>query len=302
MNITVQAQEENKTSTATGPVRISLTKGQSSSIGKSIESHISANFLCNFMREADFLKWAVRDMNLKPRYFVEDIRYLQIPGFSRLIFPMLCFCDIPLSKASWHMNDRKTDEGRVISGYGQYGVALDKSFCLTRDVQPISYLNQNSALAKSLSEAFQFLIMTDKSIDSDFAFLPDVLQRQLMFTKPVQGFMSRGDGNPEERLFKDECEWRYVPIIPKASEMPLFIKGNPDRHAMNVFSDALNKVKPSVNFSFSVDDIVYLIVPNEAAALDLIRYIRSLRKKSQRDRDKLISKIEIADRFSKNLV
>jgi hypothetical protein len=292
--------EINKTSGTTN--RIDLTKDQSRSIKTVFESHISANFLCNFMRRPEFLKWAIRDMTLKSRYFEEDISYLGIPGFSKLTFPMLCFCDIPLSKAKWHMDGWKMEDGRTVSGYGQYGVALDKTFCQKRDVQPINYLNQNSALAKSFAEAFQLLNTTDKEIDDDFAFLPDVIQCQLMYTKPIQGFMRRGDSSQEERLFKDECEWRYIPILPENCSLPVFIRGNPNQDVLNHFSDALNHIKPSVNFSFSVDDIVYLIVPDELAALDLIRYIRRLKKKSENDRNKLISKIEIADRFSKNLV
>lgn len=70
------------------------------------------------------------------------------------------------------------------------------------------------------------------------------------------------------------------------------------------FSNALNNIK-KLNFSFSVDDIVYLIVPDETNAISLIQYIHSLQKLQNRTEDecfKLISKIEIADHFLWNLV
>lgn len=287
----------------TSPIRKDFNTRQSKTFNPPFESHVSANFLCNFMRMPGFQKTALRDMSLKPRYFEEDISYLQISGYTKLIFPVLCFCDIPLSKAIWHMNGGTMADGHMISGYGQYGIALKKDSCQGRDVQPVTYLNPNSILTKDLSDAIQKVIQlnAENGISDLLEFLPDTIQRFLMYSKPIQGYMQRGDEDPEERLFKDECEWRYIPRIPDSANLPLFLDSDCDKYTRDKYSDALNNQYKKLNFTFTVDDVVYLIVPNEKSAIDLSYYISRLRSKSTEDRRRLISKIEVAETFSKNL-
>lgn len=82
-----------------------------------LESYVSANVLCNYMRNPELLKLALRDLCLRPRYFEEDLRYLEIEGLPSLTFPMLCFCDIPFGKVAHHMGK-----------YGHYGIVLKKQF------------------------------------------------------------------------------------------------------------------------------------------------------------------------------
>ena len=101
-------------------------------IEEQLISKTSANFLCNFMRQFDYLKLILRDMVIKPRYFEEKIDYLGIPEWTTITFPMTCFCDIPLTKVRSHMKE-----------YRDYGIALNKKFCISNDVQPILYLNKN---------------------------------------------------------------------------------------------------------------------------------------------------------------
>ena len=99
------------------------------------------------------------------------------------------------------MNDDTTEAGTRVKGYGRFGIALNKEKCIVKDVQPIRYLNRNSSLTHELQAVFQKLVETEDSIDEKIEFLPDALQFELMFTKPIQGFMSRGNDKPAERNF-----------------------------------------------------------------------------------------------------
>lgn len=264
-------------------------------------SRVSANYLCNFMPEISYLKTDIKDMSLKPRYFKEDIQYLGINDLDipkSLVYPMLCFCDIPLSKVSVHM--KGTDQ---YTGYGDYGIALRKEFCESQDIQPVMYLNPESRLAEDIAAALRSFMKADPDSDQNVHLMADFLTSELMYTKPIQGFMQRDeDKDPEERLFKDECEWRYIPKIPESSDLPLYIDEKiASKMVRNKYSDALNSIDET-NFHFTVDDIVYIIVKDESSALEMMRSIKQLRKRSLDEKDKLISKIEIAENFDKNLV
>lgn len=255
-------------------------------ISDQLISQTSANFLCNFMRKTEYLKKIIRDMAIKPRYFEERIDYLGISDWTTITFPMTCFCDIPLTKVRSHM--------RV---YGNYGIALKKSYCVSKDVQPILYLNKNSRLKKDFSEVLSKLYSSPELSD-DLKIYPNMLLGLLLYTKPIDGYMRRGDEQPEHLLFKDECEWRYVPTVP--DDMPLIM--NPidnTAEGQNKFSEAL-ALDDSTWFKFGIEDIEYIIVPDEPEALDMINAIRNMKKKTLRDKHRLISKIEIADKIQTN--
>ena len=79
----------------------------------------SANILCNYMRELEYLEIILKNKAIIPRYVIEPLGYLKIEGLHKIAFPMTCFCDIPLSKVGGHM-----------SRYGRYGLASDKQAIL----------------------------------------------------------------------------------------------------------------------------------------------------------------------------
>ena len=261
----------------------------SNDVGDRIRFRNSANFLCNFMKKHEYLVECLRDMALKPRYVEERIGYLNLDAFRALAFPMTCFCDIPLSKAEEHMKL-----------YGYYGIALNKSRCMRRNVQPIMYLNDKSALSRDLKVAFEALTKTDERVDEQWQFLPDTLLSILLYTKPVQGSMWRDDGDQDNTLFIDECEWRYIPEVPKGMPVSLPPKDNTEE-GRREYSKALAKFDTTW-FTFDVNEIDYIIVPDERGATSLIRDISSMKNKDEEIQYRLMSKIETADKFELNFI
>ena len=289
MNSDKEYQDSQEASTkgtiATGPVEIP----EDNNVSEQLESVTSANILCNYMTKIEYLKEVIRNMAFIPRYVEENLEYLNVQDLHTIAFPMTCFCDIPLTKVKSHMGV-----------YGDYGVAIKKNVCIERDVQPILYLNNSARLKNDLSEALSKLLHEDP-ITPEWRILPDTMLSVLLYSKPIVGYMSRDEWDkPHRLLFKDECEWRYIPSVPE--DMPLIIPQDDNtKKGRKYYSKALARDK-STWFSFQVDEIEYIIVPNEAAAIEMISAIRSMKGKSQTDKHKLISKIEIADKFKANLV
>lgn len=282
---TIENNKENMSSIDDHPI---IEISQDNNVREQLKFHNSANFLCNFMRKQEYLISDLKDMALKPRYFEERIEYLEIPGRPTITFPMTCFCDIPLSKASTHMEE-----------YGQFGIALNKSYCMQKDVQPIMYINKNARILKDIAFAFQRLFSSEE-LNSELAFLADALLSQLLYTKPIEGDMRRNDDTSKHLLFKDECEWRYIPEMPIDMPLILPLRHNTDK-GRKAYSDALGKVKKTW-FRFDTDSVEYIIAPTEADALSIIEAIIKMRNKNNTEKHKLISKIEIADKFGLNLI
>ena len=104
---------------------------------KEYASEQSANALFTCMKDIQFLKDILKRKKIYPRYYKEDIEYLNLPGLSGIAYPMKCFCDIFLTKLEKHMHS-----------YGKYGIALTKEWGLSNKIQPIQYINENSFLFK----------------------------------------------------------------------------------------------------------------------------------------------------------
>lgn len=265
------------------------------SVKEELQWRSSANILCNYMKKPTYLQNAIKNLAFMPRYVEERMDYLKVDGLDSLTFPMTCFCDIPLSKVGTHM---KT--------YGYFGIALKKHACFIKDVQPINYVNPNSRLCSDISEALNLLYNSKSRIDPEWERVPDALLSQLLYTKPIRGTMRKVNEEPQELLFQDECEWRFIPS--ELGDLPLVLppKCNNDK-GLEVYSKALAK-NPRAWFRFQIEDIEYIIVKNEEEAKRLISFIRRMKgvngvhKWKSDEKDEMIRRIEIAEKFDKNLV
>ena len=82
-----------------------------------VPSAIQADTLFTFMPRLDFLLPTIKTAMIFPRYCEEDISYLGIEGFSKIAYPMKCFCDINMHRLEAHL-----------SCYGYYGIAFSKEW------------------------------------------------------------------------------------------------------------------------------------------------------------------------------
>ena len=86
---------------------------------------VSANTLFHFTSKLDYLE-GILESDFIPRYNLEDIN---LAGRSiKIAFPMVCFCDIPLSSISEHLDK-----------YGQYAIGMSINWANKNGLNPVLY-------------------------------------------------------------------------------------------------------------------------------------------------------------------
>ena len=176
-----------------------------------------------------------------PRYCEEDFTWLV--GTGKIIaFPVVCFCDIPLSAAETHR-----------STYGDFAVSISKCLAGTFDISPMWYLQEGSTItshvASQVKESVRFSL---EAIGKGFRPL-------LPFLKPTIGFQAdRNVGKPttEVKVFEEEMEWRHSPHQLSnswvESDSSGFIKPN----------DKIHDLSNGFRLKLRADQIEDVIVPN----------------------------------------
>lgn len=241
------------------------------------------------MKEIDYLKEIVRRKAILPRYCEETIDYLEIDGHDKIAFPMICFCDINLSKLENHVHY-----------YGKFGIGLSKEWAIKKGVQPIHYINKNSYIRKDLSYLFIKSININSIDKQEVEEYKNYILEHLLLMKPVIGTMTR-EGRCDNKNFTDEKEWRYIPRIEEKHGIDLVIPTSclEIDEAYNAYSDGITELK-DLWLYFEMSDIEYLMVENEEYRIQLIEYILNNEDIDELERYILISKIIVYDIMNKD--
>lgn len=247
--------------------------------------------LFHFTSKFDYLT-NILSHGLQPRICHEDISFLH--GKSRLLsVPMVCFCDIPISRLTDH-----TDF------YGFYGIGFTRQWAEKNEIHPVSYTSKSSPLA----EASRFLLRKFKKMSStggglrriDQDFQQDLIEytqkikRLMAFSKPYRGKQEkRSIKQLVPKNFFEENEWRFVPndyVFNDLSENPEKIVTQNNRHAANALT-------------FEPRDITYIFVKSENE-IDKIFDVVMKTFKPKYDNStvkKLLTKITCLDLIEKDL-
>lgn len=264
----------------------------------------SANTLFHFMKEPEYLNAILRRKSIVPRYCIETIDYLNIHrgthAFNEVAILQKCFCDIPFHKLAdtfpvngvGEIYDSLSKDERVeleknnthFAYYGEYAIALSKSWGERKGLQPVHYLNKDSKYTKDFSALFE-RVFRDDDIPDEYS--QDVINR-LAYIKPLRGIMQRKitlHGNSRSaavniyKNFHDEHEWRYVPNADILSTLKTeSIIANPYiiPLASKISDELENGRYKALWLDFTYDDIRYIIVPNILARIDIIKTITEL--------------------------
>jgi len=268
----------------------------------------SSNSLFHFMKEFEYLTQAIEKNALFPRYCREDIGYLDIVIDDVRIHEMAvltkCFCDIPLHRITrqtcgGHQNDTEVKDKnnqRFLSHtdlYGEFALALSKSWGERKGVQPIQYINQASKYSQHFQMALKSALSTSVEVPEEIA---NHYLYQLAFIKPLRGKMARKNGNMNffvEKNFHDEHEWRFVPFFPEDSmdspqtetsqffpiiaNSQLLNEPQTGRELIQKISDRLlSEENKRYWLSFDYDDIRHIIVPNPNKRIELIKRLLAM--------------------------
>lgn len=216
-----------------------------------------AQTLFHFTKSADVVEKILVD-GFWPRYSLEDFRW-QVVGATDhdfAAFPMVSFCDIPLSRIDEH-----------VDFYGHYGVGLARAWGEQAGLNPLLYMTGTNSLAKSLVELAN---VSRRHNPEDSAFAARLLHYTASFIKPVSGQMTIGT-EKSEKDFYQESEWRYVPNhrdVPQFLSRSQFMDGE-SRDSAN------QKTRDIAMLTFSPADVRYIFVRFDSEIPAMIDFIQS---------------------------
>ena len=250
-----------------------------------VESKQSANVLFKFMKKLEYLEEILEKKAIPPRYYEESIEYLELEGWPKITFPMICFCDINISRLIDH-----------VQYYGKFGIGLKKQWGINHGVQQINYITHMSHLKQVFTAAFNTIIQND----IEFPIVEESLLNSLLFMKPLYGQMWRND-HYDDKNFTDEREWRYVPQITEHDHIDLVL---PKMYygmntVYNSYSESIKGLR-HLWLEFDFDDVEYIMVETKNDRNNLIDFIINNENININDRYELISKILVVDVISKD--
>lgn len=248
-------------------------------------SKIQADTLFTFTTHLEHLISVIELSMISPRYCEEDIRYLKIRKLKKIAFPMKCFCDINLHRLGEHL-----------SWYGYYGLAFSKEWGMNNGIQPVQYINTQSALCKDFSEVFSKALKLDTKNESEVQHsMKNFLLHEMMYYKPYEGkIKNRNTNSARKKCFTDECEWRFIPDVTVSGFQQAYYDENIlNAGTLNSLSNAMIGIK-DISLQFKYSDIKYIIVKNYDDFKELVSRIELL-KIEKMEKYELVSKIIVWD-------
>lgn len=208
--------------------------------------------LFHFTRNTAHLKSILLN-GFMPRHCLEDVRWLGLENHSFLAYPMVCFCDIPISRISEHT-----------AFYGEYGLGMSKEWGLANGLAPVIYAPAGSAATKLADYLFE--LNSDKTPEeaSSDKNLANQIYNLLSLVKPIVGNMLISGGIVEKDFYQ-ECEWRYVP-----DEWSMIFEREFDSE-----KDAANASLESQKLEFTPAHVKYIFVKNDHEIPELVDFINT---------------------------
>ncbi|WP_454910039.1 abortive infection system antitoxin AbiGi family protein [Staphylococcus saprophyticus] len=238
------------------------------------------------MKQKEHLFNIISEMGMYPRFNEEKFEFLDVKygdeNLNQLYIPMLCFCDIPLKNLTNHNLT-----------YGNYAIALTKSWGEKNKISPIHYLYKNSDVYEQLRELFNLANIENNEVLYNYLF------NRLFFTKPKEGIennevIDKENGmtktEPKFVLYTDEQEHRYVPNHANINTDIAQFYINKDL-PLDELSNSL-AVHNKYKLSFEVSDVKHIVLPSRGEKIELINnIINSQNIKNIEDKYELISKL-----------
>lgn len=229
---------------------------------RSTYNAVSADTLFHFTSGLDIIRGVLRN-GFYPSYHQEVLQDIlrNKSEYGVSYVPMVCFCDIPLTRIKRH-----------IQFYGSYGIGLTKKWGLKQKISPIIYVDKGSKTVSHIKKLTEKLTDLDsiykerlkqtETIDEavfDFENVMGELIHIYKYLKPYK----RGD-----IIFYDEREWRYVPY---ANQFPVLWKGKFKKRFK--LDRQLKKEAPLI---FEPDEINYIIVKKNKEIPKMVDIINRL--------------------------
>ena len=148
-----------------------------------------SNTLFHFTKSAETLKLILKN-GFWPKFCLEDVSWLGYEKFDFIAYPMVCFCEIPLSRISEHINF-----------YGEFGIGLSRHWAESNGLNPVFYITNENNVANAFRELNEH--SNKISDDEDKELAKTTMRYLLAHSKPTKGVMVVR-GSPVEKSFYQE--------------------------------------------------------------------------------------------------
>lgn len=228
-------------------------------------SVISSNTLFHFTNSATNLIDIIKG-GFKPRFCLEelgsDLFFQDSHEDLEEAIPMTCFCDLPLSHISSHLEF-----------YGHYGIGLSKEWGMENGLTPITYIHPKSTqllyLKKIGKQIFSDYIEDIENIEPSENPIFTFCEISAFF-KSYEGQMWRNNKYIDKRFY-DEREWRFVPFAADGG----YYQKHDYRLSKEEFFNEIKKAQANdfagarYNLKFDCQNVKYLIVKHEKEMIAL---------------------------------
>ena len=219
-----------------------------------------------------------------PKYCNEDVSWLKIDKHDYIAYPMVCFCDIPLSRIGEH-----------VDFYGKFGLGLTKDWATANNITPIQYIAQNSHIPNTFKDIVAQFSILDQNAGNKSS---ELLRYLLAHSKPTEGKMKK-NGEFITKEFYQESEWRYVPKHERISDclIPRDFGSSEIRMEKNHIS------KEHCLLKFSLNSVRYIFVEKDSDISNMVKFIQSELKDQAHhcDLSVLISRITSLESIKRDL-
>lgn len=240
---------------------------------------VSANTLFHFTGGLNAIRGILRG-GFYPSYHREVLQDIlrSKSEYGVSYIPMVCFCDIPLTRIKKHIEE-----------YGSYGIGLTKRWGLKQKISPIIYVDRDSKTVSHIKKLTKNLTVLDKTykkklkiattLDKTVLDFENVMSELIHIYKYIKPY-KRGS-----TIFYDEREWRYVPYD---NQFPVLWDGKFKRRFK--LNGLLRKEGP---LTFFPDEINYIIVKRNDEIPKMVDIINRLPDKPYRKSIKKILSTKI---------
>ena len=221
---------------------------------------ISSDSIFHFTKSINSL-FGILENEFQPNFCFErcELKNRVVKG----AYPMVCFCDIPLSQVKEHIGPY----------YGNYGIGMSKDWAEKKGLNPVLYVKKTSHLAAHISA----LVDISRSTKELKTSIQTTLISILRYVKPYEGNYLRGEKTPDKIKFYDERELRYVPPPEETENRHLFL--NADEYKDLETRKKSNSIIKKLKLSFEPDDIRYIIINNEDEISSMVEQLLKIKKK-----------------------
>jgi hypothetical protein len=191
-------------------------------------------------------------------------------------FPMVSFCDIPLSQIKDHMEH-----------YGKYGLGMSRNWARKQGLNPVLYIRKESYLSTHLQALPTVLREQPYPVPGESE-ISNAALAILQYTKAFEGTWLKGKTVTEEIKFYNEREIRYVP----RSAHTGFYFLTEAQYRDEQRREEARLILERFPLSFEPDDINYIIISSDSERVTVANLVQSIKEKYDGETKlKLITKL-----------